>query len=156
MTKEELREIAEELCALIPYGVKLNTPYGDYDLVSVDFEGGAEHPCLWGSQGGDMLHTGQDFDIESDHTLPYLRSLESLTDDELEEMKPLLSPEGTAKYYRDGIHGPMTHFGTYVPYEYMERIVRHLRSMKVDVRGLIGRGLAVPAPDGMYWKEAGV
>lgn len=154
MEKQDIDTMAEELCALLPYGVKIGTPYGDFDLISVDYEAG--RPTLWGCQNGDMLNTGQDFDIEGDCVKPYLRPLDSLTDDELDAMRPLLSPQGTAVYDRDGIHVPLSHFGTFIPYWYADGVVRHLRSLKADVRDLIGKGLALPAPEGMYGKEDAV
>ena len=74
---------------------------------------------------------------------PYLRPMSSMTEEEKEEMHNLLSPEGTAIYKNDGIALPINHYGEYVTYEFMNRIIQYLLENHFDFMGLIPKGLAI-------------
>ena len=81
---------------------------------------------------------------------PYLRPMSSMTEDEKQEMHRLLSPTGTATYQNTGIATPLSHFGDFIPYEYMARVLNWLNAHHFDYDGLIEKGLALEAPEGMY------
>jgi hypothetical protein len=66
-----------------------------------------------------------------------------MTNEEKKEMHELLSPEGTAEYKHDGISTPVSHYGDFIPYEYMDRVIDWLRARHFDIRGLIDKGLAI-------------
>lgn len=74
---------------------------------------------------------------------PYLRSLRSMTEEEKKEMNEKLSPTGTAIYKEEGISTPLNHYGEWIPYEYMSRIIGWLNAHHFDYRGLIEKGLAI-------------
>ena len=78
---------------------------------------------------------------------PYLRPMSSMTDEEKKEMYNLLSPEGTAIYGCDGISMPMNHYGEFVPYEFMNRIIQYLIKNHFDFIGLIPKGLEIEVTD---------
>ena len=74
---------------------------------------------------------------------PYLRPMSSMTEEEKKEMHNLLSPEGTVIYENDGIALPINHYGEFVPYEFMNRIIQYLLENHFDFMNLIPKGLAI-------------
>ena len=85
-----------------------------------------------------------------DYPKPYLRPMSSMTEKEKEEMHNVLSPNGTAIYTNEGISMPMNHFGEFVPYTFMGQIIKWFNKHNLDYNGLIEKGLALEAPEGMY------
>ena len=139
MTKEEKNLLLKYLCMALPYGVICYNSNTEVDFKledTADIDSG--YPTFDYGCG----------DIES--VSPYLRPMLSMTDEEKEEMHKLLSPEGTAIYGYDGISMPMNHYGEFVPYEFMNRIIQYLLKNHFDFMGLISKGLASEAPNGMY------
>ena len=67
----------------------------------------------------------------------------SMSEEEKKEMHNLLSPDGTAEYINDGIRTPLSHFGDFIPYEYMGRVLDWLNAHHFDFRNLIEKGLAI-------------
>ena len=74
---------------------------------------------------------------------PYLRPMSSMTEEDKKEMHNLLSPEGTAIYENSGIALPLNHYGEFVPYEFMNRIIQYLLEHHFDFIGLIPKDLAI-------------
>ena len=141
MTKIEKDLILEELCAFLPYDITVEIEWAPVD-----------HPDKIIVTTRKLIESDiRDFRL-SDTDLqpwvliksikPYLRPLSSMTDEEMEEMHAVLSPKGTAQYKCDRIETPISHFGDMIPYEYMRRVVRYLRSKHFDCGKLIDIGLA--------------
>lgn len=126
MTPENKELLLQDLCARLPYGVICDI----YNEIST-----IKEKLLFGG----IAHFADD----SICVKPYLRTLASMTDEEKEEMHNLLSPEGTAIYGCDGISMPMNHYGEFVPYEFMNRIIQYLLEHHFDFIGLIPKGLAI-------------
>lgn len=126
MTQEDKDLLLKDLCARLPYGVICEI-YNDISSIK-------EKLLI-----GGILH----FDADSICVKPYLRPMSSMTEEEKNEMRRMLSPEGTALHRDDGIAIPMNHFGDFVSYEYMSRIIDWLISYHFDYRGLIPKGLAI-------------
>lgn len=137
MTKEDKDLLLKYLCAALPYGIKVeikyNKEHGSSDRLRICSEG-----CL--TLNTDVLGLFIEDEI---HLNPYLRPMLSMTDEEKEKMHDLLSPEGTAIYGCDGISMPMNHYGEFVPYEFMNRIIQYLLKNHFDFMGLIPKGLAI-------------
>lgn len=131
MTDKDLFKI--DLYQRLPYGCKVSIAAGDID----------------GLQRNDVtLNSYLMYEIENedawDYIKPYLRPLSSMTDKENEEMKKILSPMGTAIFDNEGIHIPMSHIGDFVPYNFMDNIIRWLLKKQFDINGLIDIDRAIP------------
>ena len=113
------------LCMALPYHVFVHSPSGNnYKLREVN--------TYTGSFGGTCAVP-----------IPYLRPMLTMTEEEKEEMHNLLSPEGTAIYENNGIALPINHYGEYVSYEFMNRIIQYLLKNHFDFMGLIPKGIAI-------------
>ena len=115
MTTEERQLLLADLCARLPYGVNINLDE-EYNarLTGIDEDGNltADIPA--------------DFAFSIDEIKPYLRPMESMTDEEGKEYNILLT---TGQCFK---------------------LVDYLNRKMFDYRGLIPMGLALPTPDGMY------
>lgn len=125
MTLNEIETIKREVAAHLPYGVKVNvtnsTIYKDpMTVLGIDY---SKEIVKVGENidGTFFTHNERAADVK-----PYLRPMESMTDDEYE-------------YY----------WGDNNFINLCDR-VDWLNEHMFDYRGLIGLGLAVAAPDGMY------
>jgi hypothetical protein len=140
MTKEEKQLLLKDLCARLPYGVKLNF------YTSAIRE---NHTCtLLGIEPNDnksiivKVDTGA-FKFPAEHIKPYLRSMSSMTEEE--------------KYiYRHMLGATLNSEGESIMFVYVEdfsAVIDWLLANHFDFRGLIPMGLALEAPEGMYKTE---
>ena len=130
MTQEEKELLIKDLCGRLPYGVKFSTTWWDDDkgeminivanLYSVNADGYCE---IYDYDGVVFIE-----DIK-----PYLRTMDSMTDEEKEEYGKLwdMCNGYTGKYSEINVFD-------------------WLNCKMFDYRGLIPKGLADEAPDGMY------
>ena len=126
MTQEEKEILLKDLCARLPYGVKIEKTYVDYPTT---------------------LHEDDivSWKIGEIKIKPYLRPMSSMT----EEERRFLLKFGTV-----GMDENDKVFDVY-PYG-MERtmsVIDFLNANHFDYRGLIEKGLALEAPEGMYKTE---
>ena len=125
MTQEEKNLVLIDLCGRLPYGVRCSYPYGVSTLQSIDLE--------------DMSLTFNSVDdnyYELDRNInPYLRPMSSMTEEEQKEYH---------KTFRIEAYG---HGYVYVESAYS---FDWLNAHHFDYRGLIEKGLALEAPQGMY------
>ena len=127
MTKEEKRLLLIDLCARLPYGVQCEI-------------GGLRH--------GPYTFTGEDVeDLIAGRTFkPYLRPMSSMTDNERFELwkktmqLALQSSLGLSEFVPN----------TVVPAAFE---IDYYNTHHFDYRGLIEKGLALEAPEGMYETE---
>ena len=142
MTQEEKELLLKDICCRLPYGVK------------VLYEG-------WDSDHGCEFNTVEDLigiDDKFIYTLwrgerdkhsiveplsimdykPYLRPLSSMTEDEYNELKEISSYYGLAPF--EDIHNWTPNYD----------LIGWLNAHHFDYRGLIPKGLALEAPNGMY------
>lgn len=118
MTQEEKQLLLQDLCARLPYGVKLR--YVE-DLVSKK----ESHTITLNTIYLEHIING-DADIK-----PYLRPMTSMTDEEFKTYEYFLDEDGLIDCSVD----------VYVDW----LLERHF-----DFRGLIPKGLALEAPEGLY------
>ena len=131
MTNEEKQLLLADLCARLPYGVKLETDDGVEILDTLIVSNG------W---------INASYDI--DEVKPYLRPMSSMTEEEKEKLLSIIREEThiiceKLKNNDCGIEEGKYHF-----YNILE--LDFLLSHHFDYRGLIDKGLALEAPEGMY------
>jgi len=130
MTQEEKDLLLKDLCGRLLYGIKFGIglgKLGKYDLVEINTKKGK---VLFGHG----LHT----DLET--CRPYLRPMSSMTKEEKNEYTDIKKGECNGCVLT-GKGDPDTEF----------LLVDWLNSHHFDYRGLIEKGLALEAPEGMYY-----
>lgn len=150
MTKEDKQLLLKDTCARLPYGLKvyywepvnlLNVQYErkQGDLVGID----TRHPCNF------IIERGNNFFKDSiETTMPYLRSLLSMTKDERIEYKSLFTEQ--EEEYNQGCDFFTTWTLSYYDYLNISQVIDWLNAHHFDYRGLIQKGLALEAPENMY------
>lgn len=141
MTQEEKDLLIQDLCARLPYGVKCERYGKAYELVEIDIKRG----LVYVFRDDWFTPTSLPYRIGSDDIRPYLRPMSSMTSEEKEYFKYCYSLFEPDDYY---------HKGEYAKYmciddEFGEN-VDWLNKKMFDYRGLIKKGLALEAPEGMY------
>lgn len=130
MTQEEKQLLLKVICAMLPYGVK----YQD----RID---GGIHILSLG-----IIH-------HYDRFIPYLRPMSSMTEEERKEINKYynFSDFGniTIRYHMEGWWDNDTECSL-KDYLYL---INWLNAHHFDYRGLIEKGLALVAPEGMYKTE---
>lgn len=153
MTQEEKELLLRDLSARLPYGVEVNYKEYTYDirhwkidslhspaysesgiLINTDYEGWinfTEYEGCGMSTGSRPLH------IEKN--LPFLRLMSSMTEEERNEYLSIKMQE-TERVALAEVCRP----------EAISEIMDWLNKRHFDYRGLIEKGLALEAPEGMY------
>jgi len=126
MTKEEKSLLLQDLCARLPYHLLGKDAFGKTREMKVIYPTGTI--------------IAQEIDGENCSScgfIPYLRPISSVTEDEEEEYNSLLY--GICDFTQDTSRlTPITELTTF------------FHSHHFDYRGLIEKGLALEAPEGMY------
>ena len=133
MTQEEKQLLFIDLCARLPHGVVIEIT-SDGGMVEASYDMRLDAGLL-----ADLLHSEDDFK-------PYLRPLESMT----EEEKKIMSSYGFELIPYDTGYTGFANIENYideVSFRFMEEF---LNSHHFDYRGLIPMGLALEAKEGMY------
>ena len=158
MTQEDKELLLRDLCARLPYGVIVNYKDNEYDwhrwkistlhalsyskdgtLIDTDSEGWIEYTEY---KGCGMTISSRPLHLEK--VKPYLRPMSSMTE---EEMKVLCNPaiELELKHLSLNSDGPSIASMASSTYQ-----IDWLNTHHFDYRGLIEKGLALEAPEGMY------
>ena len=123
MEKEDKEILLRDLCARLPYGVKVKTPNDDevYTLLSLNPNKGI---AVIGMPFDDVFATSK---VKVEDIKPYLRPMSSMTEEEIRALgaRVKINPAEGSDY---------------------------LNANHFDYRDLIPKGLALPAPEGMYKK----
>lgn len=138
MTKEEKKLLLKDLVARLPYTpmVNLRGKAGyDRKLVSV-------HRYTTRNEFEIVVNSDDDEDymphnFEIDIVKPYLRSMSSMTEEEHQEYDGLLYGVSDFTQNTDSLSP-------------IDRLTDWLNAHHFDYRGLIEKGLALEAPEGMY------
>lgn len=127
MKQEDKELLLRDLAARLPYGVKIRC---NEDIIMTLRQIDKDCFCeCW---------ENEDFICHSRWMLPYLRPMSSMTEEELSEYR------ANCRYHN--IKGTIVYEDTYKSFDW-------LNSHHLDYRGLIEKGLALEAPEGMYKKE---
>ena len=137
MSQEEKDLLLKDLTARLPYGVRCSYPYGVDTLQSIDLN--------------DMSFTfdcpNDDNYYEIDGIRPYLRPMEDMTEEECDMVEAILGDENIFDFMRNGDiilkEGKFTQV-------MLSRLYDYFNSIHVDYRGLIPKGLALKAKEGIY------
>lgn len=124
MTQEEKQILLQDLCSRLPYKTKVNVDDSGLFIPRLRYIDGITcyfYECAWTKF--------------IDEIKPYLRPLSSMTEEESKEFALLQTD-----FYVDGFLYPIAAIN----------MVNWLNSHYFDYRGLIERGLALEALEGMY------
>ena len=129
MIQENKELLLKDLSARLSYGVVMNTPNGDGHLCSIN-------QTIFGNEYGiNISATRRDyFNDEESNFKPYLRPMSSMTEEEKRELTEI-NCQGTLAEHK---------------YAIFYRSEDWLNAHYFDYRGLIEKGLALEAPEGMY------
>ena len=141
MTQEEKQLLLKDLCGRLPYGVIIETTWK---------EKGADENCdgtigkLRGSQI-EFFEEGEYSDIK-----PYLRPMSSMTDEEKKQFFKLKQMSVTIVL--PNVNRLKTEYIVDLDDDGdgLNNLYDWLNSLHFDYRGLIDKGLALEAPEGMY------
>ncbi len=145
MTQENKELLLKDLCARLPYGVKCNVWYGPKSPALNEKDKYTDDilETINPKKGNCTFHNaiGYDFGFfPVEHVKPYLRPMSSMTEEEYKD----LCNSCTWLWFEDDLR-TVTH-GDYKCYDWLT--VHHF-----DYRGLIEKGVALEAPEGMYKTE---
>lgn len=137
MAQEEKQLLLQDLCARLPYGVKLR--YVE-DLVFKK----ESHTITLNTIYLEHIING-DADIK-----PYLRPVSSMTEKEFGFLQEHLPYDFTRVYSGKFNLIEDIHIGNSISIDDMAFLLDCLNKWHLDYRGLIPMGLAVEAPEGLY------
>ena len=130
MTQEDRQLLLADLCARLPYGVKIKL--GDYDYQVCGYNSEKEMPLkIWYYYDSNLTLKSY-IDVYLTDYRPYLRPMSSMTEEEKINYRAFFNYDGV---------------------EYPDEYIDWLNAHHFDYRGLIEKGLALVAPKGMYGKE---
>ena len=162
MTNEEKQLLLKDLCARLSYGIKGIRNYKDYETVEVY---DIIPKCRMNPNVGDGIFTEISFTNMDCCTIenfkPYLRSLSNMTKEEREEVQVFICDEWffedsgfATKVRREGYIEFLANYDcSGIDPEFCGEYVDWLNTHHFDYRGLIEKGLALEAPEGMYKME---
>lgn len=129
--KENLKQLLlKDLCARLSSSLKVQIGNNDYNAIGVTKYPSDEGEWIW------CVKTDVSEPIEIEYVKPYLRPMESMAKDEKKKFAKLLFSD-----LEGGVN------------EDFYKSLDYLNSIHVDYRGLISKGLALEAPEGMYKME---
>lgn len=146
MIDKQKQILLKELCCRLPYGVICNVPFkkAEQKLLGI-IETDLNDIRLIFDKGGDLVRECYLSEVK-----PYLRPMSSMTEKEMSELRQwgslCMTPNGCvedvgAYCVEDvGVYGAIHS----IP------VIDWLNAHHFDYRGLIGMGIALPAPEGMY------
>ena len=129
MTQEDKELLLKDLCARLPYGVKIQVPYEDGS--------GYFDEIVWEVNNDGPFHVNG-WGIEYEYVKPYLFPLSSMTEEQEREYNMLRDFVYTHHYeYEDIVEdvGLYDNWGS----------IDYLNANHFDYRGLIEKGLAIDA-----------
>ena len=129
MTQEEKQLLLEDLCARLPYGVKVQPS-------------GSAIPHKFNGYDNGLVRIDIDQRYELENIKPYLRTMSSMTEEERNE----------ATQFEISNLGPIG-FNWNLLVSNSFELVNWLNAHHFDYRGLIKKGLALEAPEDMYKNE---
>ena len=129
MTQEDKELLLKDLCARLPYGVKIQVPYEDGS--------GYFDEIVWEVNNDGPFHVNG-WGIEYEYVKPYLFPLSSMTEEQEREYNMLRDFVYTHHYEYEDIVEDVGIYDNWNSIDYLN--VHHF-----DYRGLIEKGLAIDA-----------
>lgn len=143
MLQEHKELLLKDLCARLPYGVKVKTPYNDAILRGIVDRKGVKTTIDY----TDIVTDKQTYPIR--YIKPYLRPMSSMTEEEEKEIQEIIGDPDNACIIRktDGLELWLNFIDT-DPTIWVDTIFEvqdYLNKNHFDYRGLIPMGLAIDA-----------
>ena len=136
MTQEEKQLLLKDLCARLPYGVKINI---------YDYSGTMKDEEL------NVFHLNGTYNIEYRKLRPYLRPMSSMTEEEFIDLTNVTELQYDQLELVEWDNCKTLEFYlSEVPHYCVIKVFDWLNAHHFDYRGLIQMGLALEAPEGMY------
>ena len=136
MTTEEKQLLLKDLSARLPYGIIASVRGSDEEFQYFHILG-VKDDKVWVENN--ILQVDHFKDVEVVN--PYLRPMSSMTAEEIVEFYDACTgKDSNGDFHIDGS----------VPLTYVQEKIDWLIAHHFDYRGLIEKGLALPATDGMY------
>lgn len=127
MAQEEKQLLLKDLCARLPHNVVIRCTDNDTD-----------YKCFLTTDIlNELLNNIEYYDYK-----PYLRFMSSMTEEEFEEVNKMYEEAKNRPYLPKDCNT--------IDYDDIGRITDWLNVHHFDYRGLIEKGLALEAPEGMY------
>jgi len=123
MTQEEKELLLKDLCARLPYGVKINHIIYNWEGTLINFNRKLEYLAM-------EKDNGLCYDVPIEEARPYLRPMSSITRDESFELGDIMLDLGSSNV--------------------MANVIDFYNERHLDYRGLIPMGLAFEATEDMY------
>ena len=155
MKQEDKQLLLQDLCARLPYKPKIQWDCADYDLLALE----NCEPLL--ARIIDDSPYSYAISKPLDEIKPYLRPMSSMTEEEKQELERLINEKLNRNtdqednewtpwvlYDTTGIRNSIG--GERFYFDEMSFIYDWLNAHHFDYRGLIEKGLAIEAPEGMY------
>ena len=138
MTQEDKYLLLKDLCARLPYGVK------------VLYEGQVKEIQYIEPLYNELklLENFSNYTIGIEEIKPYLRPMSSITEEEISDLQKINYQFSFNKFYNVAYVGAAD--DGFCSVEEMANILNYLNAHHFDYRGLIERSLAIKAPEGMY------
>ena len=133
MTQEDKELLFKDLCARLPYGVKIQVPYEDGS--------GYFDEIVWEVNNDGPFHVNG-WGIEYEYVKPYLFPLSSMTDKDLIKFLQIKGMNLNSDELKTFRREPITIVSTLPSYS---RHIDWLNKSHFDYRGLIEKGLAIDA-----------
>ena len=145
MTQEEKELLLKDLCARLPYGVKCYVPFENctMELTGKRLNYFCFHKDVWGI---DYSHEQEIVidplnDANNNYIVkPYLRPMSSMSEEEVKEYKAFHCVAYEHTYF----------YPQFCTVANELNMFDWLNAHHFDYRGLIKKGLAIEAPEGMY------
>jgi hypothetical protein len=136
MTQEEKQLLLKDLCARLPYGIMCridHDPEGEYDI-GIDDERFIDDRIVSVCHENEQIfvYEDEDYPYSPEEIRPYLRPMSSMTEEEKKQYQ-VLTPIVEVVFEDDA-----------------SKLIDWLNANHFDYRGLIKKGLALEAPEGMY------
>lgn len=134
MTQEEKELLLKDLCARLPYGVKcfgIHVPIATLSRIDVEDQ--------------TVYYPDCDEWEYIEYCKPYLRPMSSMTEEEKGEINDIITEFGNRWFDAEDANGHWS-----ATFWESSEIVNYLNAHHFDYHDLIGKGLAIEAPEGMY------
>ena len=148
MTQEDKQLLLQDLCARLPYGVKFVFANSNiYTIKGINL--GVTNEGYW-----EYFVDAKGIEpIEIEYVKPYLRPMSSMTEEEKKNYHKQvdIDLERTAKSIKERFESDTYNPENQFTVQYCH--IDWLNAHHFDYRGLIEKGLALEAPEGMYKEE---
>lgn len=147
MTQEDKKLLLKDLSSRLPYTTVFIKPIDCNKTVLIGIKNG-------GLLLFDNIHNEEYYKLwDIEYCKPYLRSMSSMTEEEfakLKEYSGLIYDQLDLTSFQNGTYKCLDFYLSEVPSYVVILVFDWLNAHHFDYRGLIEKGLALEAPEGMY------